>query len=105
MTEDDLEGAVMDLCKLLGLYVHHCRPAKTEKGWRTPIRGTPGFVDLMICGRRGALFRELKSEAGRVAPDQRKWLDRLFEAGTDAEVWRPRDLATGRIKRELEAIR
>jgi len=45
------------------------------------------------------LFRELKTDAGRLTPQQAQVLDELAAAGADAGVWRPRDF--GRIKEEL----
>lgn len=64
-----------------------------------------GWVDWVIQGRRGTLFRELKSEAGELSPQQRLVGDRLRRHGCDWAVWRPRDLLAGRIRAELEAIR
>ena len=37
------------------------------------------------------LFRELKSQRGRVRPEQKEWLATLSEAGSDAGIWRPSD--------------
>lgn len=105
MTEAELLGGVMDLCKLLGFYVHHCRPAKTEKGWRTPIQGDAGFVDLVICGRNDVLFRELKSDTGKPSLEQADWITRLVEAGADVTIWRPRDMRAGLIEAELKRMR
>lgn len=104
-TEDDLKRAVMDLCKLLGLYVHHCRPARTAAGWRTPIEGDAGFPDLVISGPGGVLFRELKARRGVMSLPQQMWEVRLKMAKADFAVWRPADLASGRIERELKEIR
>jgi hypothetical protein len=50
------------------------------------------------------LFRELKTQRGRVTAEQREWLHALLAAGQDAGVWRPEDLLSGRIQRELTAI-
>lgn len=105
MTEDELKGAVMHLAKLLGLYVHHCRPAKTDKGWRTPIEGDSGFPDLVICGKNGVLYRELKSARGKPSLPQQLWMDRLFAAGADVGLWRPADLRDGRVETALKRIR
>lgn len=105
MSEDSLQRAVLDLCKLRHLLVHHCRPARMQSGnWATPIQGDVGFPDLVIVGRRGLLLRELKSEHGLVKPGQAVWANRLEVAGVDFAVWRPSDLASGRIVTELGAI-
>jgi len=71
----------------------HFRPAQTEQGWRTPVSGTlgKGYPDLLLCKAGRLLFRELKSDTGRISDEQRAVLDTLREAGADACVWRPRD--------------
>ena len=67
-------------------------------------RSEPGFPDLVLVSTRQGriLFRELKTDKGRVSPDQRKWIDGLTAAGGDAGVWRPEDLRSGRVTRELK---
>ena len=104
MSEEDLLRAVVDLAQLRGLLVHHSRPARTAKGWVTAIVGHKGLPDLIIVGSRGVLYRELKSEKGRVSPEQHDWIDRLEQAGQDIAVWRPSDWPQ-RVRDELEAIR
>jgi hypothetical protein len=104
VTEDDLLGAILDLCRLKHLHVHHCRPAKTERGWRTPIQGEPGFVDMVIVGDNGVLFRELKADRGRLSAEQQQWLNRLAFARADAAVWRPAQLRDGTIVDQLRAV-
>jgi hypothetical protein len=49
-------------------------------------------------------MRELKTEHGKVTPAQENWGDWLRLAGVDWGVWRPADLRSGRIQRELMAI-
>lgn len=103
-TEQEFTDAVIELCALRGLLVHHCRPARTAKGWVTPIQGNKGFTDLVIVGSRGVLFRELKSESGRVSPEQDVWIGRLARAGSNVAVWRPADWPH-LIHAEIKAIR
>lgn len=102
--EATFTDAVIELCARLGLLVHHCRPARTAKGWATPIQGAPGFVDLVIVGSRGVLLRELKTETGRVRPEQDAWISRLARSGANVAVWRPSDWPDA-IHAELKAIR
>ena len=66
-------------------------------------RSQAGFPDLVLISstRRRALFRELKKQDGRVSPQQKVVLAAMTAAGLDAAVWRPSDLASGRIAREL----
>lgn len=95
MTEAQLQAAVVKLCKLYGLRWHHQRYS---------IGSGAGWPDLVICGRR-MLHRELKSDTGKVTRAQHDWGVTLGVAGADWDVWRPADLASGRIVRELEAVR
>lgn len=105
MTEDDLLQAVLDLCRLYHLRTLHIRPARTDRGWRTPVAGDgAGYPDLTIVGTR-VLFRELKADRGRIGPDQTAWITALREADQDAAVWRPGQWLDGTIRAELEAIR
>ena len=95
MPEAELQGAVVKLCKLLGLQWHHQHYSiGSRKGW----------PDLVICGR-GILFRELKREGNGPTAAQLAWGEILRRAGQDWDVWKPSDLQNGRIQRELEAIR
>lgn len=84
------------LCRLLGIAWYH-----THDSRRSPT----GWPDLALAGSRGLLYRELKTATGRVTPAQHAWGQRLKAVGCDWDVWRPADLASGRILRELEAIR
>ncbi|WP_238148800.1 VRR-NUC domain-containing protein [Serinicoccus sediminis] len=105
MTEDELLDSVVDLAQRLGVQTHHCRPARRADGsWATPIKGNKGFPDLVLAGRAGVLFRELKSATGRTTAEQREWIDRLALAGEDVGVWRPVDWPH-RILTEIKAIR
>lgn len=107
MTEDDLLKTVLDMCKQFRLKTAHFRPAKTQAGnWVTAVQGDgKGFPDLVIVGPGGVLFRELKSDIGRLSPEQKMWMYKLNEAGADFGRWRPADLHSGRIERELRALR
>lgn len=95
-TEATFLGKVRDLCRYNHLLTYHTHRSD---------RSEPGFPDLVIVGRSGVLFRELKTAKGRVSVAQREWLDALNAAGMDADVWRPADLASGRIANELTALR
>ena len=54
-------------------------------------RSNPGFPDLVLVGCNGVLYRELKTDRGRLTPMQEWWLNSLLDAGQDAGVWRPSD--------------
>ncbi len=86
------------VCRQLGLdWVHHRRSEMTNPGW-------PDLVVKAPRGRAGVMFRELKREKQRPTPAQQEWLDALTADGMDAGVWRPSDLLSGRIARELAAL-
>ncbi|MBG6085839.1 VRR-NUC domain-containing protein [Zhihengliuella flava] len=95
MTERNLQSAVIKLAKFHGYEVtYHTHDSR---------RSQPGFPDLVLAStRRGRLlFRELKTDKGRMTADQRQVLDVLAAVGADAGVWRPADLVSGRIQAEL----
>ncbi len=94
MTERQLLDAVRDACRWSGLLCYHTFDSR---------RSERGFPDLVVLGTRGILWRELKTERGRVTPDQREWLDRLRQAGADADVWRPSDWPA-RVLDEIHGI-
>lgn len=98
MSEDrgptSLDAHVRKLVSDLGLRWYHTHDSR---------RSPSGFPDLVIVGRR-VIYRELKRESGKPSPAQEEWLGVLAEAGEDVGVWRPSDLLSGRIARELVAI-
>jgi hypothetical protein len=54
-----------------------------------------GFPDLVLVPpQKGVLFRELKTDTGRLTAAQSRWFAALTAAGADMGVWRPRDLET-----------
>jgi len=67
---------------------------------RASVRGWP---DLVILGRR-VLFRELKTEYGVVSAEQYEIGAKLLWAGQSWAIWRPHDLRSGRILRQLADI-
>lgn len=97
MLEEDFRGRVIDYAKLRGWKAVAYRPAKTEKGWRTPLQGDKGCPDIILARRGVVLLVELKSATGRPTPEQRAWLDAL---GGNGRLWRPVDW--GEIVTELK---
>lgn len=106
MSEDQLLTAVLGLCRTLHLHVAHFRPALAKSGrWLTAVQGDgKGYPDLTIAGPGGQMWRELKAEGKYPTPEQRVWIARLVEGGGDVDVWKPRDLRSGRIAGELQAL-
>jgi len=91
----ELEAVVRRKCSRLDVRVY---------GTRDSRRAERGYPDLTIVGRRGILWRELKTERGKLSSEQTICIYALRAAGGDAGVWRPADLYSGRIAAELAAI-
>ncbi len=96
VTEQHLQGAVIDLCKLYGIAWYHPYFSR---------RSVPGWPDLALCGVHGFITRELKTERAKTTEEQERWGWMLRQAGISWAIWRPDDLKSGRIQRELLAIR
>jgi hypothetical protein len=107
MTEDDLLTNVVALAEALGGLVHHCRPARTDRGWRTPIQGTPGFPDLVVLVRGWLVAAECKTQRGRLTTTQEQWragwetLAAVPGSRVRYFVWRPADLLDQSIRAVL----
>lgn len=99
MLEKPFQDGVLKLAKFNGFgLAYHTHDSR---------RSAPGFPDLVLVNTRTGrvLWRELKTNKGRVSPDQQAWLDGLTAVGMDACVWRPNDLDSGRILAELRGQR
>jgi hypothetical protein len=96
MSENELEQHMRRiLADLPGVLAYHTFNSQ---------RSRAGFPDWVFCGVGGVLFRELKREGKKPTPAQLEWLQALCRAGEDAAVWRPSDLLSERIGRELATI-
>jgi hypothetical protein len=109
MSEKVLDRHVRTLLHDLGLWefsFHAPDGVKDPDGGGRPRNGRyqAGFPDWFIVGPCGMLWRELKTAKGKLTPKQVAFLERIRVAGGDADVWRPDDLTSGRIVRELRAI-
>ena len=94
MSEADLQESVRQHCASLGLFHYH--------PWSS-VRSEPGWPDSVIIGRK-VLFRELKTEYGKLSPAQVKVSYLLRAAGANWKVWRPSDLFSGLIAAELTEV-
>jgi hypothetical protein len=96
MTERDLSSRVHKMVnerQLRGFCIYDFRK-----------RSAPGWVDWVILGPGGALFRELKGRNGVLTRDQRIVGMLLRRAGCDWDVWGLPQLGNGTIARELDAL-
>lgn len=82
MTENAFQNKIINLCKWLGLAVYHTYDSRMS---------VAGFPDLVIVGRHGVIFAELKSTKGKVSLAQEEWLNRLRQADALVFLWRPED--------------
>lgn len=95
MSERELDEGIRAIAEDLGLLRYHTWMAKNSPR---------GFPDLVLAGPAGHIFRELKTETGKLTTAQQEWIGRLTAGGADAGVWRPSDLLSGKVARELAAI-
>lgn len=79
---------------------HHCGSNTTAEAKHNHA----GWVDLVILGRGGSLFVEAKSGDGRRTRAQVQMEQDVTTAGLWYRCWRPADLASGLIERELDNI-
>lgn len=88
MTEDEFKKRVIQTAVTYRWRVHHSRPARTSKGYRTALQGHKGLPDLVLARNGVVLLVELKSDTGKPTADQRTW---LAAAGPHGRLWRPAD--------------
>ena len=74
-------ASVVQLAKLQHWTVYHTYNSQ---------RSEPGFPDLVLVKHK-CIFRELKTDKGRITEPQKLWINKLQEAGADAKIWRPKD--------------
>ncbi len=93
MLEIEFEQALVDLAHTFGWHVAGFRPARTSKGWRTPVKyDGKGFPDLTLAHpEHGVVFAELKADRGRLSPEQAVWHAVLKAAGARVFIWYPSD--------------
>lgn len=101
MTEEQLLTYVIDTARVFGWRVAHFRPAKTERGWRTPVQADgKGWPDLTLARER-VVYAELKTGRNVLSAEQEQWITALDVAGAEVYVWRDADWIDGSIERIL----
>ena len=88
---DDLISQLADMLHLLAIHFPDSRRV-TGKGW----------VDWVVIGPRGVLFREAKGDGDTLSGEQRALGYALRADGLNWDVWQARHV--GVISAELEAI-
>lgn len=78
-TEKQFQAQVIDVAKIYGWAVFHAFDSR---------RSSAGFPDLVLVRDR-VLFRELKTDEGKLTLHQSVWGTQLEKAGSDFAVWRP----------------
>lgn len=83
VSEKAFQQQVKDLARLAGWRTYHT--------YRS-TRSAAGFPDLVLVRPPAIIFAKLKSENGRLRPEQAAWLEALRECpGVKARLWRPTD--------------
>lgn len=94
-TEAQLQTQVQDLLDLTGWHWWHApdnRPVTPRSGRRYVQAVKPGWPDLVATRGPVLLALELKTQTGRVTPEQAAWLLRLQATGAQVAVIRPFDV-------------
>lgn len=101
MSEVELSGTIIRMAEERGWLVKPPDKANNGNGnHRAHRNGTAsGFPDLVLARDGEVLFLELKTQAGKLSPEQVLWSMALpSNSGTTRyEVIRPSDLARGRV--------
>ena len=79
ITEKKFMSQIIRIAKAYGWICYHTFDSR---------RSEPGFPDLVLV-RETVLFRELKTDDGKLTPEQKAWGDKLRNAGANYAVWRP----------------
>ena len=79
ISETAFASQVEDLLKIFQWRWCHFRPARTQKGWRTPLTGDKGLPDYIAVRGGRLIFAELKDRYSKPTPEQEGWLEDLRE--------------------------
>lgn len=85
MSERDFQRRVVELAVRHGWRVFHVHNSR---------RSEPGWPDLAICRPGALILAELKTDTGKLRPEQTEWLELLRTVpGLTVRLWRPSDWA------------
>lgn len=108
MTEDALREAITEYAERLGYRVAHIPDrlytVAVKQRRFDALPGAKGFPDLVIVGYGRVIFAELKTERGRLDPEQIAWANQILDAGPPVYWcrWRPSDWSNGLVEGFLE---
>ena len=105
MNEKEFTTLVIEMAIAFNWLVVHYRSAWSAKGYRTPLQGHAGGTDLLLVHREtgATIHAELKSEKGRLRPEQKEWRDALSKRN-DWRLWRPSDIEAIELLLRSEGI-
>lgn len=95
-SEKQWQQTVIEIAQRFGWRVAHFRTSRTGSGgYATAVQADgAGYPDLTLTRGTRLLFVELKTDKGRLSPEQAAWLTALSTAAPGCvAVWRPRDWA------------
>lgn len=99
LSEAEFSSLVADVARLAGFKAYHTFTSR---------RSQSGYPDWTFVKDGRLIFVELKTEVGKVRPDQAEWLDALSDVpGVEVYLWRPSDwteivnVLTGRRPRDV----
>lgn len=101
VSEKSWQSAVVEYARLTGWLVYHTHDSR---------RSEPGYPDLTMVRQGRLVFAELKTDKGKLRPEQQTWIRELQECEhsldddgrvyfPEVHVWRPRDI--GEVERIL----
>lgn len=79
LSERDWQSEVIEIAGAGGWRHYHTHDSR---------KSAKGFPDLVLVRER-VLYVELKSEDGKLRPEQGPWLEALAAAGQEVYIWRP----------------
>lgn len=94
--ESKLLNEIEKRCALRGLLFHASKDSRRDT--------SAGWPDLVVVGPGGIIFRELKSDQGRLQVPQRRAGSLIERAGGNWAVWRPQHLTDGNISQWLTVL-
>ena len=98
LSEKRWQAQVVSLATALGWRVRHDAATNAPRRCsacgevRRLPRNAPGALDLILIRRPRIVWAELKTDDGKLTPEQEREIDDLRACGQEVWVWRPGDL-------------